>query len=135
MCRGYYIRQTSIFPDEFRKTDLCLGFARSASYSTEVWQFRKQDIPAIARTFFKHPEIAKDIVKRAGRYNSCLRRLKQYEKEGKVIVIRPDSTKGFSRMEKDKDKIKALYNDGYAKGLAIGNKIKEFFTEDQPEFF
>lgn len=85
---------------------------------------------ALARAFFKHPEIAKDIVKRAGRYNSCLRRLKQYEKEGKVIVIRPDSTKGFSRMERDHDKIKKLYNDGYSKGLAIGSSVKEFFSKE-----
>ena len=52
-----------------------------------------------------------------------------FEKEKKVIVIRPDNTDGFSRLEKDKEKIKALYHDGYTKGLLFSDKVKEFYTK------
>ena len=62
-------------------------------------------------------------------YNRSLKKLEQLEKEKKVIVIRPDNTDGFSRLEKDKEKIKALYHDGYTKGLLFSDKVKEFYTK------
>ena len=84
---------------------------------------------AVARAFLKYPEVAKDLMKRAKRYNKCLERLEKYEKEGKVIVIRPDSTKGFGRMERNLGKIDALYQDGYQKGLDIANDVKAFYSD------
>lgn len=85
-------------------------------------------VKTLARAYLKYPELAKDLVKRAGRYNQCLKRLEKYEKSGKVIVIRPDSTAGFSRLERDKEKIMALYDDGYSKGMAIANTVKAFYN-------
>lgn len=84
---------------------------------------------AVAHTFLKYPELAKDLMKRAKRYNKSLELLEKYEKDGKVIVIRPDSTKGFSRLERNLDKIEALYQDGYKKGLDIAEDVKTFYTD------
>lgn len=83
----------------------------------------------MARTYLNYPELAKALIHRAGRYNRCLRKLEKLEKQGKVIVIRPDSTKGFSRLEKDIKKITALYDDGYDKGLVISDTVRSFFTD------
>lgn len=94
------------------------GYKKTTSSSTKI----------IARTYLNYPELAKDLVHRAGRYNRCLRKLEHLEKQGKVIVIRPTSTKGFSRLEKNIDKINALYNDGYHKGLAISDTVKTYFS-------
>ena len=69
------------------------------------------------------------LVKRAGRYNHSLKKLRRLEKEGKVIVIRPDSTEGFSRLERDKEKILNMYDEGYAKGIDISGKVAEFFAK------
>lgn len=95
------------------------GYKKTTSRSTRT----------LARAYLKYPEVAKDMVKRAGRYNRCLKKLAKYEKEGKVIVIRPESTVGFSRLERNKEKIKNLYDDGYIKGLKMSDQIKTFFTE------
>ncbi|MBQ4283718.1 MAG: patatin family protein [Lachnospira sp.] len=81
-----------------------------------------------AKMYSKYPALAKALLNRADNYNRCLDELAEYEKEGKVIVIRPDSTDGFSRMEKDKAKIQALYDDGFKKGMDYGDRIKEFFN-------
>lgn len=92
--------------------------------------YRKQtgrSTRAVAHAYMKYPELAKDLMKRARRYNSCLDRLAEYEKDGRVIVIRPDSTKGFSRLEKDLSKIDALYNDGFKKGMDIAGTVKSFY--------
>ncbi len=93
------------------------GYRKKTTASTKL----------VARAYLKYPELAKDLVKRAGRYNRSLKKLEKLEKEGKVIVIRPENTKGFSRMERNKEKIMNLYDDGYAKGIAIAGKVKDFY--------
>ena len=45
------------------------------------------------------------------------------EKEGKVLLIAPENTRGFSRVERDQGKIRALWQDGYDKGLARSGEI------------
>lgn len=59
---------------------------------------------------------AKEFVKRVGdrhiRYNETLEFLEQEEKEGKVFVFRPSRPIQVDRLEKDKDKLTALYNNG-----------------------
>ena len=57
------------------------GYKKSTTSSTK----------AMARAYHRYPNIAIDLVKRAGRYNHSLKKLRRLEKEGKVIVIRPDS--------------------------------------------
>lgn len=83
----------------------------------------------IAKMFRKYPKLSEDLLMRAERYNSTLDKLEQYEAEGKVIVIRPDDTRGFSRLEKDMDKIQSLYDNGFKKGSDAADKVIEFFTE------
>ena len=95
------------------------GYKKSTTSSTK----------AMARTYHRYPNIAIDLVKRAGRYNHSLKKLRRLEKEGKVIVIRPDSTEGFSRLERDKEKILNMYDEGYAKGIDISGKVAEFFAK------
>ena len=95
------------------------GYKKSTTSSTK----------AMARAYHRYPNIAIDLVKRAGRYNHSLKKLRRLEKEGKVIVIRPDSTEGFSRLERDKEKILNMYDEGYAKGIDISGKVAEFFAK------
>ena len=93
------------------------GYRKKTSSSTKT----------LARAYLKYPELSKDLLKRAGRYNRSLKKLEKLEKEGKIIVIRPESTQGFSRLEKDKLKIKKLYDDGYSKGNMIADRVKAFY--------
>ncbi|MDD6845451.1 MAG: patatin family protein [Clostridia bacterium] len=97
------------------------GYKKTTSSSAKI----------MARAYVKYPELSKDLLKRAGRYNRCIRRLEKMEKEGKLIVIRPTSTKGFSRLEHDQQKILNLYADGYNKGLEISDKVKDYFRNSQ----
>lgn len=93
------------------------GYKKRTSKSTEH----------MALLYQKYPELSKDLLLRAKRYNACLKRLEKYEKEGKVIVIRPDHTDGFSRLERDLDKIQKLYDNGLEKGAQISDAVKKFF--------
>ena len=95
------------------------GYTKKTSGSTK----------AIAKTYEKkYPELTKVMLSRAKRYNECLHKLDEYEKEGKVMIIRPTVSKGFSRLEKDKNKILSMYNDGYNQGYEKLNDIRSFFN-------
>lgn len=60
----------------------------------------------------RYPEFARALRERTDVYNACRERVFALEKQGKAFVIEPESTAGFSRTEKDKDKIYALYMHG-----------------------
>ena len=75
----------------------------------------------------RYPNFCATMHSRAERYNACREELFQLEKEGKVILLAPKSTRGFSRIEKDVDKIKALWQDGYDLGRARAEEIRAFW--------
>ena len=95
------------------------GYKKTTSRSTK----------RITYLYRKYPELVKDLLLRAKRYNASLDRLLELENEGKVIVIRPTITDGFGRLEKDFEKIQALYDDGIKKGIDISNEVKNFFNQ------
>ena len=61
----------------------------------------------------KYPNLIKAIANRYKVYNETLDFIEEKRKEGKVFVIQPKSPVNISRVEKNKDKLKALYNEGY----------------------
>lgn len=77
--------------------------------------------------YSRYPNFCETMRTRAERYNTCREELFQLEKEGKVLLIAPKSTEGFSRVERDLDKIRALWKDGYDQGLAHSEEIRTFW--------
>ena len=75
----------------------------------------------------RYPNFCATMHSRAERYNACREELFRLEKEGKVILLAPKSTQGFSRIEKGVDKIKALWQDGYDLGRARAEEIRAFW--------
>lgn len=61
-------------------------------------------------------------------YNACRERLFALEKEGKVLIVEPEDTRGFALTERDVDKINALYQDGYNKTLTRLDEISRFMA-------
>lgn len=60
----------------------------------------------------KYPQFAKALERRTECYNAGRAHLFALEKAGKAFIIEPESTKGFSRTEKDAQKILQLYMHG-----------------------
>ena len=75
----------------------------------------------------RYPNFCETMHTRAERYNACREELFRLEKEGKVLLIAPESTQGFSRVERDLDQIRALWKDGYDQGLARSEEIRAFW--------
>ena len=73
----------------------------------------------LARRF---PAAAASVRRRAALYNRQLALCKEYEKEGRVLLVAPDSTCGMKTLTKDPEALERLYRMGYADG----KKIRDF---------
>lgn len=94
------------------------GYTKTTSRSTKAiaYSYRNQ-----------YPKLTETMLTRASRYNESLKGLDQYVKEGHIITIQPTTSKGFSRLEKDKNKILSMYNDGYNQCYELLDTIKKFY--------
>lgn len=69
-------------------------------------------------------KLAKVLKDRHIKYNEQLDYWKELEESGKAIIIRPTIAMDISRFERDKNKLKAIYQNGY--DLVIKDKDKSF---------
>ena len=99
---------------------------RERSYRREPEKLQ----PLIDLRYHKYPKFCETMRHRAERYNACREELFQLEREGKVILLAPHSTQGFSRIEKDVDKIRALWQDGYEAGKARAQENRTFWEKN-----
>lgn len=82
------------------------------------------------RSFRKYPNFLHTMAERTEAYNQNREELFQLEKEGKVLVITPTNTAGFSRTERDLTKIRALWQDGYFAGHHAAERVRLFWAEE-----
>ena len=64
--------------------------------------------------------------RRAETYNADREELFRMEREGKVLLLAPENTRGFSRVERDVDKIRALWQSGYDQTMGRMEEIRDF---------
>lgn len=74
----------------------------------------------------KYPKFCDVMRRRHGNYNADRERLFQMEKEGRAFVFAPESTEGFSRVERDMDKIRALWQAGVDQAAGRREELLEF---------
>ena len=85
----------------------------------------KKDSLAVRLLRPGYPKAAKVMAKRAATYNAQLRLAKEYEKQGKVLIIAPDDIGGMKTLTKDREMIEALYHKGYNDAEAIRDFLRE----------
>lgn len=73
--------------------------------------------------FRKYPDFANALKNRSKMYNSQREELFRLEKEGKVFVIAPEDTSGWSRTESDPEKLTQIYKMGYEEGKKQAENI------------
>ena len=88
----------------------------------------KKQMALIRKAFHEYPRFVETLEQRTAAYNETRQRLFRLEKEGKVLVITPADTRGFSRTERDLHKIRALWQDGYFAGYHNAEKVRLFWN-------
>ncbi|MDR2909146.1 MAG: patatin family protein [Oscillospiraceae bacterium] len=77
----------------------------------------------------QYPALAKAVADRHSHYNRALELVEEEEKAGRAVVIRPGKRVELDRLERDKNKLLALYRDGRADGAAAIPRIIEMLGE------
>ncbi len=85
--------------------------------------------PLIDLTYRRWPAFCDTMRRRAERYEEEREKLFALEREGRALVIAPKSTAGFSRVERDLDKIRALWQEGYDEGMARREELAAFLKQ------
>ena len=80
-----------------------VGYRREPSKHLELIRIR----------YAKYPKIYELMKNRHIAYNQMLDYLDAQEKNGQAFVIRPQKKSGVGRVEKDKEKLRLLYEEGY----------------------
>ena len=84
--------------------------------------------PLIDLMYRRYPKFCDTMRRRADAYNESRRKLFQLEREGRAMLFAPTSTRGFRRTERDVEKIRALWKDGYQQGLARLEEAEAFLS-------
>lgn len=76
--------------------------------------------------YCRTPAFVKAAADRHLRYNQTLRLIEKEEEAGRAFVIRPQKPVELGRVEKDRVKLQALYEEGYADAAARGAALQRF---------
>lgn len=86
-------------------------------------------MPLVEKAYRKYPKFIETMNRRAESYNRCREALFQAEAEGKVFIFSPDNTNGFSRTERDVNKINILWQQGRDHAHARKCELKRFLGQ------
>lgn len=89
---------------------------------------RKPDstLKLICAKYRKYPAFCKTMIQRAERYNRCREALFDEERKGNILVIAPEDDRGVSRTERDVEKLRLLWSDGYKLGADRMDEIRDY---------
>ena len=73
----------------------------------------------------QRPMSAVSMAKRAYVYNSQMKLLEKYAREGRVLIVAPDDTEGMLALTKERGKLDRLYERGMRDAEAIKSFIKD----------
>jgi predicted patatin/cPLA2 family phospholipase len=90
--------------------------------------YRKPEVSKRMKALYKHiygkyPKLVEKLCTMPERYNKIKEEINYLEKENKILVIAPDKPVNVSRLEKDKEKLQALYEDGIKDAERVIEKI------------
>ena len=77
----------------------------------------------------KYPKLIEKLENRYQDYNNTVERIVELEKQGKVLVIRPDEEITIKRLEKDTDKLQHVYDLGIKNGKESIERVKNYLAE------
>lgn len=91
------------------------GYEKLVVILTRNKGYRKKDstMPLAKITYKQYPNLQNALHQRNAAYNKTVELIERLEDEGKILVIRPIKPIEVGRMEKDTDKLRALYQEGY----------------------
>ena len=109
------------------------GYERIVVVLTRNKDYRKNPVSNKMRKMYKlvykkYPNLLKTMYDRPDKYNQTYDKIDQLEKENKIFVFRPENNVDISRLERDQDKLKALYEEGKNETQNRLRNLKEYLN-------
>ena len=94
----------------------------------EVGYVRKpaSGIGFIKTRYLKYPKVARLMAERHTNYNDQVAYIERQQENGQAFVIRPRTPSSVGRVEKDAEKLKALYQQGYEEAEACYDELRAY---------
>jgi len=89
----------------------------------------KSNLDLIKLKYKKYPKVYELVADRHLRYNEVLRFLEEEEQAGRAFVIRAQKPNAVGRIEKDREKLEALYQLGYQDAERNYEKLMQFLDK------
>ncbi len=80
----------------------------------------------IKARYARYPQVYELMKNRHIRYNQSLDYLEQQVKNGQAFLIQPKRDQGIGRLEKDQEKLRALYEEGYGDAEACLDELMAY---------
>ena len=99
---------------------------------TQCPTYRKEPnrmLPLIRLRYRKYPRLAEAMATRHLRYNEALDLVHAEQQAGRAFVIQPKTTPAIGRTEKDLQKLRSLYEEGYRDARESWDALEKFLWE------
>jgi len=109
-----------------------IGYDRNVVILTQPKGYQKHEnklMPLIRIVLRKYPGIVESLEKRHLMYNAEIKYIEEKEKNGEILVIRPDSPLPVERIEKRPERLKMAYESGRNIAEKRMNEILEFLGD------
>ena len=80
------------------------------------------------KKYKQYPNFLAAMEHRAGDYNQSRAELFELERQGKLLVIAPESTLGVSRTERDPEKLRLLWGAGYQIASSRIEELRDYLS-------
>lgn len=109
-----------------------MGYEKQVVVLTRDMDYRKTPMPAGAVKLYyrRHPQFRDRLLRRHEAYNDSVARLKELEAQGKYFVIRPSRPITIGRVERDPEKLQAVYELGLRDGRAALAPLGEYMKNE-----
>ena len=105
------------------------GFDKVVVVLTRPEGYRKhKDCMPYNFVYKKYPKFIETAKKQYEIYNNTLDLIKKYEDEGRIVVLRPSKNLKIARVEKNIEKLNAIYKLGTDDCISALDKIKNFLA-------
>ena len=109
-----------------------LGYDRMVVILTQPKDYKKKKsaaLPLMQILLGRYPKTVRAMKRRHLIYNAQTEEIKRLEKEGKILVIRPEKPLGIKRTEGDPVKLEKVYQLGRTAGTKQLKRIKKFLKK------
>lgn len=109
-----------------------IGYDRNVVILTQPADYRKEPnkmMPLMRRRMRKYPAMLETMARRHMDYNEAVEYINQREKDGDVLIIRPDTLLPIGRVEHDADVMRQTYGLGRNVAMRELERIKAFLAD------